>query len=185
MLGRITWLLLTGLIALSVHIAYVLFVPPRAFEQQLESQIADLTPNTVRILSLDQQRALFPSYRGDSVIAVCALDLRKGSVKLTAHLPLSYWTAAIHSFSGVQVYSINDAEAESEKIDVQINLARGLLSQVLEGGEGEDATDVSNAGWTVELPEPRGLAVIWVPLADPLVRPDFEATLSKSVCTTK
>jgi uncharacterized membrane protein len=182
MLGRLTWVLLAALIAFSTHIAYVMFVPPRAFEKQLAREILDLAPNAIRILSPEQQRALLPSYRGDSVIAVCALDVRRGPVKLTAHLPQSYWMAAIHSFSGVQVYSINDAEAESETIDVQISQSRGLLSQVLEGGEGEDATDVTNAGWNVELPEPRGIAVIWVPLADPLVRPDVEATLGKSKC---
>jgi uncharacterized membrane protein len=182
MLGRLTWVLLCALVALATHITYVLFLPTREFDGQLSREISDLAPNTIRILSTEAQRALLPSYRGDSVIAVCVIDLRDGAVKISAQLPQSYWTAAIHTLSGVQVYSINDAQAESESIDVQVNLARGMISQVLEGGEGEDATDVANAGYTVELPEPRGIAVVWVPLADPLVRPDVEATLGKSKC---
>jgi uncharacterized membrane protein len=182
MLGRFTWVLLCALVALATHIAYVLFLPTREFASQLSRTISDLAPNTIRILSPEAQRELLPSYRGDSVVAVCVIDLRGGAVKISAQLPQSYWTAAIHTLSGVQVYSVNDAEVESESIDVQVNLARGLLTQVMEGVEGEDATDVANAGYTVELPEPRGIAVVWVPLADPLVRPDVEATLGKSKC---
>ncbi len=183
MLGKFTWILLGAMVALATHISYVLFQPSRAFDQQLSKQVTDIAPNRFRILTPEAQRALLPSYRGDSVVAVCALDLRNGSVKLAAQLPQSYWTAAIHTYSGLQVYSINDAEAESESIEIRINLARGMISQVLEGVEGEGATSVANAGWTVEMPEARGLAVIWVPLADPLIRPDVEATLGKSTCS--
>jgi uncharacterized membrane protein len=184
MMGRFTWVLLCVLVALATHIAYVLFLPSREFERQLSRNIADLAPNTIRVISPEAQRTMLPSYRGESAVAICVIDLREGAVKISAQVPQTYWTATIHTLSGTQVYSINDAQAESESIDVQVNLARGMISQVLEGGEGEDATDVANAGYSVELPEPRGIAVVWVPLADPLVRPDVEATLGKSKCGT-
>jgi uncharacterized membrane protein len=181
-MGRLTWLLLTLLIGLATHISYVLFFPANAFEDSLVRTISDVQPNTLRLLSPEAQRNLFPSYRGEGVLAICPVDLRAGQVKLIAHLPVGYWTLSVHTRTGAQVYSINDAEADSELVEIKLRQTKGIISQIVEGTDGEEVVDFANAGWNVELPQAQGIAAIWVPLSEPLVRPDVEATLSRSTC---
>jgi uncharacterized membrane protein len=179
---RFTWVLLALLVGLATHISYVLFYPAYAFEKTLARNMSDFKSNTLQILPATAQRTLFPSYRGEGVLAVCPVDVKGGKVKLVAYLPLGYWTLSIHTRTGAQVYSINDAEADSELIEVTMRQTKGILNQILEGADGEEATDITNAGWTVDLPQSQGIAAIWVPLGEPFTRPDVEAILARSSC---
>jgi uncharacterized membrane protein len=183
-MGRLTWVLLAVLIGLATHIGYVLFQPARAFARELTSVLKDAQPNSIRILSPSAQARLFPSYRGPGVLALCLVDLRDGPVRISASMPSSYWTVVVNSMSGAEVYSINDAEAASGSIDVRILKSESIVKQVLEGPDTDDGLKVANAGWTVELPEQRGIASLWAPLANPYARPEIEALMARSTCGT-
>jgi hypothetical protein len=44
---------------------------------------------------------------------------------------------------------------------------------------------IENLGWKVETTERRGIAVVWIPLADPLMRANIENTIMASKCRPK
>ncbi len=182
-MGRVTWVLLAVLCALASHIAYVLFVPNQIFERSLTRNVNDFSRNKISLLTSQAQDALFPSYHGDSVTAICPVDVQKNKIVLKAQVPKGYWTLAIHADDGSQVYSINDAQAEADTIEITMSLARGFIEQVLSGGDGEEAGTITNLGWNVELPSRNAVAVIWIPLTDPLTRPEIENLVGKSTCT--
>jgi uncharacterized membrane protein len=178
------WIGLTALMAIATHLAYVLFVPAQLYQSALGSAVPDLKPNVLVILDQGVQANLLPAYRGNGVSAFCLIDLSSGTVQIDAVLPRSYWSLAIHTEDGLQVYALNDAQAENDNVQIKLSRAKGFFEQVFKANDVDDGIDFSTVGWRVELPGPGGLAIIWVPLPDPFARKEIEAQLQKGSCKT-
>ena len=90
---------------------------------------------------------------------------------------------AIFTDRGQQVYSITDAQAGENSFTVELSQTAGLLAQ-LQGvlHPDSEADAIGEAGWKVETPEAKGLAVIWMPVADPLFREAAVAATLGSSC---
>ena len=105
-----------------------------------------------------------------------------GPVKINASLPEGFWSFAIYTMRGRQVYAINDTQADTNRFSVELSRDTGILAQIL--GSGEDAVDVGgdDIGWRIALNENQGLAVLWIAIADPLLRKDAEDIVKQSRC---
>jgi uncharacterized membrane protein len=180
-MGRLYWLLIAGLVAVASHIIYVLFVPAILFDRELARLTGDAPENRLFVLDPETQVQLFPAFPASSVVALCKYDLGHGSVRLTAVMPDSYWTLSIYGHDGRQFYSLNDAQSGTDQFTVKLSPTKGLLDVLLGSGNDEDVVDSS--GWSVESVEKKGLAVLWTPVADPLMRRDALETMMRGTCS--
>jgi uncharacterized membrane protein len=185
LMGRLFWIFMALLIAVSVHIIYVLSVPGLVFQRDVARASRGSEANSMHVLTKAERLGILPAYAGESVTALCRIDLSKGKIALNLKVPVSYWSFAIFTEKGRQVYALNDKQAGAETFDVEISRAKSLIEQVTGVGEPEDAAEeINNSAWSVEMVEQRGIALLWVPLAEPLMRPAIEAIIKESRCGT-
>jgi uncharacterized membrane protein len=183
-MGRLFWIFFGLLAGAAAHISYVLFVPGLLFGRTTDQ----LTANGpgMQILAPDRQRNALPGFSGDSVAALCRLDLSKGKTALSLKVPPSYWTLAIYTQSGKQVYALNDKQAGVEQLDIVVSRTKSVIDQVnAVGDQGEVLDDIANAAWTVDMPDTKGIALLWAPLSDPHGRSAMEALVKQGTCGTK
>jgi uncharacterized membrane protein len=182
-MGRFFWLLMFCAAALATHAGYVLFYPSFEFDKRITALMAPTANNTLALLDARKIVQLFPAYAASDVVAVCRYDLSSGPVRITARMPRGYWTMSIYSDRGEQVYSITDAQAGNNSFTVELTQEPGLLAQVKGILHAETETEaIGTAGWKVQTPDARGLAVIWAPVADPLFRDAAVAAALGSTC---
>jgi uncharacterized membrane protein len=181
-MGRSFWIVVALLVGAIVHISYVLFAPGFLFARQLEQSTKGKPYNSFFIASPANQSELLPSATSKSVVGICKFDLNNGSVELNAKLPRSYWTLSVYSQSGRQVYALNDVQAGTSEFKVELAKTKTFFQQLMGNGRAEDAIQIENLGWHAETSEPRGIAVIWIPIADELMRPQIESIISGSTC---
>jgi uncharacterized membrane protein len=184
-MGRVFWLFTVAMIAVATHIAYVLFAPGFFFQRQVYAITDGKPDNAFFVLTPEKQAQLFPMATSDDVVGICKYDLGAGKLVLAANLPKTYWTMSIYTQSGKQVYALNDVQAGSSAFSIDLSRSQTVLEQVFSNPEAEDAGQIENLGWRVETSERRGLAIVWIPLADELMRPRVEAIIKESRCEPK
>jgi uncharacterized membrane protein len=183
-MGKVFWLITLGLAAVISHISYLLFAPGYMFDRSMSRLTTAETANSFFVVGPEAQAQLFPTYPADSVFGMCKFDLASGSVLLNATMPVGYWTLTVYTQSGKEFYALNDQQSGTQQFSVQLNLAKSAVEILTStGGDGENP--VSNLGWTVESHEPKGVAVFWVPVADPLLRKAAIETITTTKCTVK
>lgn len=181
-MGRLLWIALVGLVAISTHIGYVLFAPGILFERKLYATTDGKPDNSFFILEPEKQTQLFPTATPEDVVGICKYDLKGGHLKLSANLPRTYWTMAIYTQNGKQVYALDDVQAGSSAISIELSQSKSFFQQLLANSEAEEAGSIEDLGWRVETTERRGLAIVWIPLSDALTRPRVEAIVKESRC---
>ncbi len=184
-MGKLFWLLTVSMIAVVVHISYVLFAPAMLFQQKLYQATEGRPDNSFFILTPEKQTQLFPAATVKDVVGVCKYDLGAGQLILSATLPKTFWTMAIYTQSGKQVYALDDAQAGSNAFSIELSRAKTLFEQVISTGEADDAGQIENLGWRAETTERRGLAIVWIPLSDELLRKPVETIIKDSTCLPK
>jgi uncharacterized membrane protein len=96
-------------------------------------------------------------------------------------MPDTFWSLTLYSDKGADLYTINDRQAGSNTFKLTVKRAPGML-ELLSGDQSETARALSD-GWSVEIPEPTGIAVFWMALDYPEQRKLFTDILSGSSCT--
>jgi uncharacterized membrane protein len=182
---RVFWFIVAAIIAGAVHLSYVLFVPGMLFQKKLEAETAGKPSNSFFVVAPDQVAQLFPIANANDVVGICKYDLGAGKLVLTARLPRSYWTLSIYTQSGRQIYALDDVQAGSNSFTVDLTSAKTMWQQLSAKNDADDGGQIENLGWKVESTERRGIAVVWIPLADPLMRQNIEATIKASKCQPK
>jgi uncharacterized membrane protein len=184
-MGRIFWIITAAFIAVATHISYVLFEPGLIFQKKLYAASGGKAANSFFILKPDEQSQLFPSATAHDVVGVCKYDLDSGHVVFSAQLPASYWTLSIYTDTGTQIYALDDVQAGSNKFTIDLTRAKSMLQQLFAKNDGEDGGQIENLGWKVETTQRRGLAVVWVPLSDAMMRGATEEIIKGSHCEAK
>lgn len=179
-MSRVFWLVVAGLLAVASHITYVLFAPPLLFQRALAAQTREAHDNEAFVLSPEAQARLFPAYPASSVVVMCKFNVGDGPVALTARMPFGYWTLSGYGADGKQFYSLTDEQAGTSTITVRFAPQPSLVDQIM--GTGAEGTTVTEAGWQVLTPQKHGLAVLWAPVADPLLRPAVAKAMGASQC---
>ena len=181
-MGRMFWLMTAVLVGVITHVSYVLFMPSYVFSRHLNQSTDGQPYNQFFIADPTKQTSLLPSATSKSIVGLCKFDLSLGPIELLAKLPRAYWTLSIYAQSGRQVYSLNDVQAGTSEFKVELSRSKSFLEQVLRIGRAEEPTQTENLGWHAETAEPRGIAVIWIPISDDLMRPQIEAVMKGSTC---
>ena len=176
------WLITATILALIAHVSYVLFVPSRSFSAAIDLALGDAKSNTFAVLDPVAQVKLVPFATAEHIVGVCKFNVADGPVKVTAQLPEGFWSFAVYTIQGQQVYAINDTQADTNNFTVELSRDQGLIAQVF--GNSDDAVDVTgdDIGWRIAVRENQGLAVLWMAVSDPLLREEAEDVISKSKC---
>ena len=176
------WLFTSAVLALIAHVTYVLFVPSRSFSAAIDVALGPEHSNRFSVLDAEAQIKLIPSATAENIVGICKFSVAEGPVKVTAQLPEGFWSFAVYTIRGEQVYAINDTQADTNTFTVEMSRDRGLLAQIF--GSGDDAVDVTadDIGWRIALRENQGLAVLWMAVADPLLRKEAEDVIKQSRC---
>ena len=181
-MGRIFWVMIAILVGIVSHVSYVLFTPSFMFARDLNSITNGQPYNEFFVADPKTQTALLPAATSMSIIGMCKFDLSQGPIELQAKLPRSYWTFSVYAQSGRQVYALNDVQAGTSEFKVELSKSKSFLQQLTSTGNPDVLTQTENLGWHAETAEPRGIAVIWIPISDELMRPQIEAAMKGSSC---
>lgn len=181
---RSFWVLLSLVLAVVVHLAYMLYEPTRNFEKTLQALTKGERKSSFQILTPQQQSTLLPFATANDVVGVCFYDLRRGAIKIDGQAPSGFWNFSVFTSRGRQVYDLNDTQVETRHFVVELKPAAGLLSQILGGADGETPA-FTDAGWQVEISGKQGLAILWAPLHDALLRSSTEAVVKQSNCKSE
>ncbi len=184
-MGKVFWCIMGLAGAVLVHICFILFAPLELF--RIRSSFSDTIKfsNQLVILPDDVRRNLLPSLRGPGVAAYCGIDLSGGAVTIAMRPPQTYWTLAVFSQRGEQLYALNERQADAEEIAIDFMHAPSLIEQVMGGNEEQGEKFSETAAWTVQLRDFHAYAVLWVPYADPLRVKDGETLLKSGRCGGK
>ena len=181
-LGRVFWIITAAFIAIAVHISYVLFVPSVAFEKRLSLMMQGQDDNSFAVLDPAVQGTLVQGASPADVVGLCRLNLAAGKLFLNADLPSTYWTLTVYDSAGQQVYALTDAQSGGHQFTVDFSRSKSLSDQLFGKGDAEDALVGDNLGWHAEVSGQKGLAVIWVPVSDALLRPAVADLVKKTKC---
>ncbi|MGE3871780.1 MAG: hypothetical protein AB7F74_02370 [Parvibaculaceae bacterium] len=181
MRSALFWLAVALLIGAVSHLSYVLIAPSFAM-QRLIGAGQDGTPfNRFVLLDAPEQIRLLGETQAEAVSAKCLFDISAGDLSVAAEMPDTFWSLTIYSDKGADLYTINDRQAGTDKFKLTVKKAPGLLD-LLTGDQSENARALSD-GWSVEIAEPKGIAVFWAALDYPEQRKLFADILSRSSCT--
>jgi uncharacterized membrane protein len=173
------WLAAAVLLAVALHAGFVLAVPSFTLKREIARIGREAGANTFFVLGADDRARLFPAYPPGSVIGVCAFDISAGPIDLSAEMEAGYWTLTVYSSTGDVIYALNDAQSGVAHFTVSLKKAPGLWEMLAQTG----AEEVSEAtGWTVRAGDPRGLAVLWQPVAEPARRPSIVQSFARTTC---
>lgn len=174
---RFFWILAILLLGLTVHLAYVLFVPNMEMNRIMSA--AAETHGANRFLVLDEQEAA--QILGQQSLAfvqgICVLDLGQGPVLVTLETPASYWMANVYSRKGDNIYSLNDRQVSEVPFSIVVERKKVQLFTF----ESED-TVPEDAAFRVATGDRSGLFVVRVFVQDPAYRTRITRTLERSTC---
>ena len=178
-MARLYWIFTSLVLAIAVHVGYVLVAPSHALNSSLEALVAETGANRFFILEPRDQARLFPAFPPAHVFGACAFDLRDTKIALIANMPEDMWTLTIYSASGDVFYTLNDTQSGTGRFTVSLTLAPSLVEMITQTGT-EDAVNIT--GWEVKTNEPTGLAVFWIPVSEDAMRPGVIKTLGSTQC---
>lgn len=181
-MGRVFWIITAAFLAVAVHISYVLFVPSVAFEKRLSLMTQGQDDNSFAVLDPAVQGMLVQGASTSDVVGLCRLNLAAGKLFLNTNLPATYWTLTVYDNAGQQVYALTDAQSGGHQFTVDFSRSKGLIEQLFGVGDAEDSLVGDNLGWHAEVSGQKGLAVIWVPVSDSLLRPGVADLVKKTKC---
>lgn len=174
---RLFWIIAVALLGLTVHLAYVLFVPNMEMNRIMRAAAENHAAN--RFLVLDEQEAA--SILGQQSLAfvqgICVLDLGQGPVLVTLDTPASYWMANVYSRKGDNIYSLNDRQVSEVPFSIVVERKKASLFDF----ESEDEAP-EDAAFRVTTGDRSGLFVVRVFVQDPAYRARITRTLERSTC---
>lgn len=174
---RVFWIAAIVLLGLSVHLAYVLFVPNMEMNRIMKAAAESHGAN--RFLVLDEQEAA--AVLGQQSLAfvqgICVLDLSSGPVLVTLDTPASYWMANVYSRKGDNIYSLNDRQVSEVPFSIVVERKKVNLFS-LDSAE----TPPEDAAFRVLTGDRGGLFVVRVFVQDPAYRTRITRTLERSSC---
>jgi uncharacterized membrane protein len=181
MKGWLFWLVVALVAGAVTHLSYVLIVPSFAMQSLMGGLQEDAPINRLVLLDGPEQLRLLGETEADAVSAKCVFDIGKGELSIAAEMPDTFWSLTLYSNKGADLYTINDRQAGIDKFKLTVRRAPNI-TDLFSSDLSENARALSD-GWTVEIPEPRGIAVFWLALDYPEQRKMFSEVLSRSGCS--
>src|SRR5918995_3136427 len=163
MTSKLYWTAVAVLVAVIVHLSYVLLVPRLEMRGKIEDVQRVAGSGALTVLDADQSvRFIGPEGRW-LVHALCIYDLRQGPVMVTAAVPSTYWSMSMYSSRGDSFYSLNDRQAGIARVAVLLKPRKTeLIGDLLEETEAPQGEVIA-----VEAPDAAGLVVMRALAAEP------------------
>jgi uncharacterized membrane protein len=177
MSGRVFWVAATILLAIVVHLTYVLFAPGDSVQRKLQAMRTVAGVNSLKVLSANDSRTFLAGEGPGLVHAICLYDLGKGEVKAEAPIPHGYWSLSIYTSHGTNVYTLNDRQAQVDSLSLVLRKANPLRET-----ENPVGVDSTLEKIFIDLTEPTGLIVMRAVLPDEPARRRVEEELARARC---
>ena len=175
------WIAVALLIGAVSHLSYVLIAPSFAMQRLMGGSREDGQVNRFVLLDAAEQMGLLGETGTEALSGKCVFDISKGELSVAAEMPHTFWSLTLYSDKGADLYTINDRQAGIDKFKLTVKQAPGIMD--LLSGDQSDTTRALSDGWSVEVPEPHGIAVFWMALEYPEQRKMFSEILARSSCT--
>jgi uncharacterized membrane protein len=173
------WICVAGLLAVVVHLSYVLFSPSLAMENKLDRAVAKTGVNAMAVLSPAEARTLTGLPPAGSIYAACPYNLRHGDLTIAARFPSRPWTISVYGRTGTRFFSVNDKQAGVDDVSLAIKRGSDIFDMLIDNATAPEIGD----GWSVEVKERRGLVLLWMADSDPAIGDKLRAELAQSKCT--
>jgi uncharacterized membrane protein len=173
------WICVAGLLAVVVHLSYVLFSPTLAMESKLDRAVAKTGVNAMAVLSPAEARTLTGLPPNGSIYAACPYNLRHGDLTIAARFPARPWTISVYGRTGTRIFSVNDKQAGVDDVSLTIKRGSDIFDMLTDSATAPEIGD----GWSVEVKERRGLVLLWMADSDPAIGDRLRADLAQSKCT--
>lgn len=177
---RLFWVAVALAAAVFANAGFTLYAPTLMFSHAVERMAGEHGRNSFFILQPEDQARLFPGLPRRAVIGLCEFDVSEGEVTLAADLPDTTWITTIYTIKGQPIYSVNNRQSGGNVFNVTLSRAPGFIESVIQSTDKEQPE--IDSGWTVNSPEPRGLAVVWAPLAEAAMRDETAAAMQRTRC---
>ena len=178
MSGRLFWFTVAALLAIAVHISYILFVP----RLQMDTKMSEFTRlagvNHLMVVQPDKLQSVLPDADPSLAHAICVFDLSAGPVVVKAKVPTAYWLISFYAPNGDGFYSLNNRQADVRNLNL-------MVVNKSDGTNGNTETGVQAGAdnrITVRSPSIRGLVVLRARIAAPAMLARMQADLSASNC---
>lgn len=174
---RLFWIAAVALLAISVHLSYVLFVPNMEMSRIMEAASETHGANRFLVLSEEEATRILGQQSLAFVQGICVLDLRTGPVKVTLETPASYWMANVYSRKGDNIYSLNDRQVSEVPFSIVVEQRKTSFFEF--ASEDVPSEDVA---FRVSTGDNNGLFVVRIFVQDPAYRKRITRTLERSTC---
>lgn len=174
---RLFWIAAILLLGLSVHLAYVLFVPNMEMSRIMKAAAESHGANRFLVLDEQEAAAILGQQSLAFVQGICVLDLSSGPVLVTLDTPASYWMANVYSRKGDNIYSLNDRQVSEVPFSIVVERKKASLFS-LDSAEAPP----EDAAFRVLTGDRGGLFVVRVFVQDPAYRARITRTLERSSC---
>jgi uncharacterized membrane protein len=177
MSGRVFWVAATILLAIVVHLTYVLFAPGDSVGRKLQAMRTLAGVNSLKVLSANDSRSFLGGEGPGLVHAICVFDLGKGEVKAEAPIPRGYWSVSIYTAHGTNIYTLNDRQAQVDFLSLVLRKASALRET-----ENPVGVDSTLEKIFIDVTEPTGVIVMRAALPDEPARARIEEELARARC---
>jgi uncharacterized membrane protein len=177
MSGRMFWVAATILLAIVVHLTYVLFAPGDSVERKLQGMRTLAGVNSLKVLSATHSKSFLAGEGPGLVHAICVYDIGQGEVRAESPIPPGYWSLSIYTAQGTNLYTLNDRQAKVSSLSLVLRKADP--QRETETPVGADSTLEKIF---IDLTEPTGLIVMRAALPDEPARARVEEELARARC---
>lgn len=179
MKGLLFWTVAILLLAGVIHLGYVLIVPQFEMRAKIDELRRLAGSGALTVLSReDSVRLMGPDGRW-LVHALCVYDLSEGPLMISAAVPDTYWSMAIYSAGGETFYSLNDRQADIDRVDLMIRQASAAALE-----EDQELALPDADTFSVRAPDPLGVVVMRALAGEPAEYERASRILAGSSCQT-
>lgn len=177
---RLFWVAVALAAAVFANAGFTLYAPTLMFAREVERMAGEHGRNAFFVLKPADQALLFPGLPRRSLVGLCEFDVSAGNVTLAADLPDTVWVTTIYTIKGQPIYSVNNRQSGANVFNVTLSRSPGFIETLIQSTDKEQPE--IDSGWTVNSPEPKGLAVVWIPLAEAAMREETAAAMQRTRC---
>ena len=175
MMTKTFWVVITVLLAIVVHVSYVLFTPRWEMRGRM-NRLADGRINSFRVYPGDDLPALTRRPLKYMLYGGCVIEPGDGAVEMMARIPRAYWSVTVYSPAGDVVYTLNDRHADVDKLAI-------VFRKKQDAADGGIQAPRLRAGkLIVPLDDSRVLAVVQAYVRHPGMRQRIMEQLKASSC---
>jgi uncharacterized membrane protein len=179
MRGWLFWIFATILLMVGVHLATILFIPRFEGGKRAKDAMEAGELNKLTILSTPKKvYEVLGETNPDLIYAICPFDITQKPVIVTAKVPSRYWSMAIYSDDGDNLYTLNDQQVGVEAFYAEL---------VLEGRSGPPSganTPREGESLTIRSPSERGIIIFRSFAGDRSERERAREQLAQTTCST-